>query len=69
MLFRSHEAGGLYKALQILSANDITIDYMYAFAINDAASVIIRSSSNEDVIKVLQENKMSLLKVSDIYKI
>ncbi len=64
-----HEAGGLYKALQILSANDITIDYMYAFAINDAASVIIRSSSNEDVIKVLQENKMSLLKVSDIYKI
>ncbi len=64
-----HEPGGLCKALEILSANNITIDYMYAFAINDSASVIIRSSSNEDVIKVLQENKMSLLKVSDIYKI
>ncbi len=63
------EPGGLHKALQLLSANDITIDYMYAFAINDSASVIIRSSSNEKVIKVLQDNKMSLLKVSDIYKI
>ena len=63
-----HEPGGLCKALQILSANNITIDYMYAFAINDGASVIIRASSNEDVIKILQENKMSLLKVSDIYK-
>ena len=64
-----HEPGGLCKALQILSANHITIDYMYAFAINNSASVIIRSSSNEDVIRVLQKNKMSLLKVSDLYKI
>ncbi|NLZ95452.1 MAG: acetolactate synthase [Bacteroidales bacterium] len=64
-----HDPGALYKALQILSANNITIDYMYAFAIENAASVIIRSSSNDDVIRVLQENKLSLLKVSDIYKI
>ena len=64
-----HVPGGLYKALQILSANDITIDYMYAFEMDNSASVIIRSPSNEDVIRVLQENKMSLLKVSDIYKI
>lgn len=64
-----HNPGALHKALQILSANNITIDYMYAFAIENAASVIIRSSSNDDVIRVLQENKLSLLKVSDIYKI
>ena len=64
-----HNPGALHKALQILSANNITIDYMYAFAIENAASVIIRSSSNDDVIRVLQENKLSLLKISDIYKI
>ena len=29
-----HEAGGLYKALQILSANDITIDYMSYFMLS-----------------------------------
>lgn len=64
-----HESGALYKALEILSANDITIDYMYAFAIDNSATVIIRSPSNDDVIRVLHENKMSLLKVSDIYRI
>lgn len=64
-----HEPGGLNKALRILSDNQITIDYMYAFAFDNKASVIIRSSSNELVIKALQENKMTLLRASDVYKI
>lgn len=64
-----HQPGAVYKALKILSANDITIDYMYAFAIEDSASVIIRSPSNEDVIRVLQENNLPLLKASDIYNL
>ncbi len=64
-----HVPGGLNKALQILSDNSITVDYMYAFALNNEASVIIRSPSNDDVIRVLQENKMTLLKASDIYRI
>ena len=64
-----HEPGGLYKALRILSENNVPVDYMYAFAIDNKASVIIRSSSNDKVIKVLQENKMELLKASDIYSL
>jgi hypothetical protein len=64
-----HEPGGLYKALQILSDNNVPVDYMYAFAIEDKASVIIRSSSNDMVIKVLQANKMELLKANDIYSL
>lgn len=62
-----HTPGGLYKALKILSDNNVPIDYMYAFAIEEKSSVIIRSSSNERVIQVLQANKMELLKASDIY--
>lgn len=62
-----HKPGGLYKALKILSDNNVPIDYMYAFAIEEKSSVIIRSSSNQKVIDVLQENKMELLKASDIY--
>jgi hypothetical protein len=42
---------------------------MYAFALEKSASVIIRSNSNDEVIRILQENKMTLLKASDIYKI
>jgi hypothetical protein len=64
-----HEPGGLYKALKILSAHRVTIDYMYAFATDNQASVIIRSPSNDEVIRVLQENKMELVRASDIYEI
>jgi hypothetical protein len=64
-----HEPGGLYKALQILSDNNVPVEYMYAFAFDNAASVVIRSESNEKVIKVLESNQMKLLKASDIYQI
>ena len=64
-----HNSGGLYQTLQILSDNNVPIDYMYAYALDTKASVIIRSPSNEKVIKVLQENKMELLKASDIYSL
>jgi len=64
-----HKPGGLYQALKILSDNNIAVDYMYAFALEESATVVIRSDSNNEVIKVLQENKIKLLKASDIYKI
>ena len=64
-----HEPGGLYKALQILSDNNVPVEYMYAFAFDNAASVVIRSESNEKVIKILESNQMKLLKASDIYQI
>lgn len=64
-----HRPGGLHRALQILSSNNIAIDYMYAFAFDDKASVVIRTSSNDEVIRVLQANQVELLKASDIYQI
>jgi len=64
-----HEPGGLYQALQILSDNNVPVEYMYAFAFDNAASVVIRSESNEEVIRVLQANQMKLVKASDIYQI
>ena len=65
----SNEPGGLHKALKILSDNEITIDYMYAFELDKSASVVIRTASVKKVIEVLQKNKISLVKASDIYKI
>jgi len=64
-----HEPGGLHKALKILSDNNVPVEYMYAFAFHNAASVVIRSESNEEVIRVLQANQMKLVKASDIYQI
>jgi hypothetical protein len=64
-----NKPGGLHSALDILTANDINIDYLYAFADGEQASVVIRSSSIQDVITVLQKNKMKLIKSDDIYQV
>jgi len=64
-----NEPGGLYRALQVLSDNEVPIEYMYAFASDNGASVVIRSESNEQVIDVLQANKIQLMRASEIYKL
>jgi hypothetical protein len=64
-----HQPGGLHKALKILSTNNVPVDYMYAFALDNKATVVIRSTSNDEVIRVLQAHQMELMKASDIYEI
>ncbi len=64
-----HKPGGLYRALAILSENNISVEYMYAFAIEEEASVIIRTDAIHEAIKVLQEHKLELKKASDIYRL
>jgi hypothetical protein len=64
-----NEPGGLYHALKILADNNINIDYIYAFAMQSTASVVIRSESISKVIEVLQKNKLELLQASQVYQI
>jgi hypothetical protein len=64
-----HEPGGLYRALDILSQEKISIEYMYAFAIEKEASVIIRTDSLKEAIEVLQRHKMELKLASEIYQL
>ncbi|HOS84369.1 MAG TPA: ACT domain-containing protein [Bacteroidales bacterium] len=64
-----HKPGGLYHALQIISNNNISIDYMYAFAAEHDAVVVIRTESTQELIQILQDNKLELLRSGDIYQI
>lgn len=64
-----NKPGGLHKVLQILSDNNINIDYMYAFSTDDGALTVLRSASVEDTIKVLLENQVKLYNTGDIYQI
>jgi len=64
-----HKPGGLYRALQILSDNSISVEYMYAFAMAEEASVVIRTDNIQDAIKVLQDHKLELKKASEIYQL
>jgi hypothetical protein len=61
--------GGLYRALDILSKNNISIEYMYAFAVDEGASVIIRTDVIDEAIKVLPDHKLELKKVNHIYQL
>jgi hypothetical protein len=64
-----HEPGGLSRALSILSQEKISIEYMYAFAVDNGAWVIIRTDSIQQTIDILQKHKMELKKANDIYQL
>jgi hypothetical protein len=64
-----NHAGALARALKILSRNEISIEYLYAFSMGNSASVIIKPNDTERCIEVLQKNKLELIKASDLYKI
>jgi len=61
--------GALAKVLNYLSEAGVFIEYMYSFANNDSANVIIRPSDLETCIKVLTEKKVELLAASDLYRL
>jgi hypothetical protein len=64
-----HEPGGLHRALKILSSEGISVEYMYAFAMDKGATVIIRTEAVQQTIAVFQKHKMELLKTSDVYEV
>jgi hypothetical protein len=64
-----NEPGGLYHALKILTDEKIDVEYLYAFALNDRATVIIRTDTPAKAIEILQKNKLNLIKSNQIYEI
>lgn len=61
--------GSLHAILQILTDENINVDYMYAFSSRDVALAVIRAADIQQVIAVLQKNEMQLLAHSDIYQL
>ncbi len=58
--------GALHKALQVLSEAGISIDYMYAFAIQDHAFVALRPSELSLSVELLLKHDQTLLQAADI---
>ncbi len=61
--------GALAKVLAFLSDEGAFIEYMYSFANNNIANVVIRPSNLDKCIEVLKEKKVDLLAASDLYKL
>ncbi len=60
--------GGLHNTLEIISNNGIAIDYMYAFAMGDTASAVVRTATLNSLIEVIQKNGMELVRQSQVYQ-
>jgi len=54
-------AGSLSTILEELSANNIFIEYMYAFAEGDKANVVIRPTDIERCVEVLQSSDCGIV--------
>ena len=65
----SNVPGALATVLGYLSAEGVFIEYMYSFANNNVANVVIRPSNLDKCIEVLKEKKVDLLAASDLYKL
>jgi hypothetical protein len=61
--------GALARVLTYLSDEGVFIEYMYSFANNGSANVIIRPSDFDKCIEVLQQKKVELLAASDLYQL
>lgn len=63
------QPGSLHRILQILTEEQINVDYMYAFSNSNVALAVIRSADISRVAGVLHQHKLELLSGSDLYQI
>ncbi|HKJ43477.1 MAG TPA: hypothetical protein VKA27_15375 [Sunxiuqinia sp.] len=65
-----NEPGALAKALNILSSEEVFIEYLYAFSLDkQSANVVLKPANIERCIQVLQKHQLELVKASDLYKL
>ena len=65
------EPGGLAEALEILAAESIGIEYMYAFVgkAEKEALVILRVDNHEKAIAALTKNNIKVLSSNDVHNL
>lgn len=67
----SDKPGGLHTILDILSSNQINVEYMYAFVQQSGknAVLIFRFDRTDQAIEVLQDNKIKIIPGEELYKL
>ena len=64
-----NEPGALGRALEILSDDGVSIEYLYAFSMGTSANVVLKPDDIPKCIEVLQNHKFELIRASALYKI
>ncbi len=63
----SDEAGTLAKTLRPFTEAQISVEYMYAFSINNRGIVIMRTSNRQLAFKIIEANSFKLITLSEIF--
>ncbi|MBL7970498.1 MAG: ACT domain-containing protein [Prolixibacteraceae bacterium] len=64
-----NEPGSLARALNILSGENVFIEYLYAYSMdNKSANIVLKPDNIEKCIEVLTAHQLELVKASDMYK-
>jgi len=65
-----NKAGSLSKLLGILQEEEIFIEYMYAFSMdNEGAVTVIRPTRVEYCVEMLQKHSTELVKADELYRL
>jgi hypothetical protein len=62
------EAGSFAKILRILSDENISIEYMYAFSVEGKAILVMRTEDKERAVEALTRHRMKLISASDLFE-
>lgn len=63
-----HKPNALNYSIEILAQANVSIEYMYAYAMGEKAAVIMKVSDPKEGIYALTKNNIELLKDKDVYK-
>ena len=63
-----HATGSLCKAMDLLLANNVNVEYMYAFANGADASAVLKTDEPEKAVDVLRENGFDVWSADEAYK-
>ncbi|HET6556863.1 MAG TPA: ACT domain-containing protein [Prolixibacteraceae bacterium] len=65
-----NEPGALARALNILSGENVFIEYLYAYSMdNKSANIVLKPDNIQKCIEVLQAHQLELVSASKMYKI
>ncbi|MEF9916419.1 MAG: amino acid-binding protein [Lachnospiraceae bacterium] len=63
-----HATGSLSQAMNILVANNINVEYMYAFANGEDASAVLKTDEPLKAIELLEKGGFGVWKADEAYK-
>ncbi len=63
------ECGSFARALKILSDENISIEYIYAFSVADKAAIVLRTEDTGKALEAIRRNNMELLGGNEMNKL